>query len=171
LREPVSRAFSQYQLYKPTQFTEKSFAQVIDTQPFVTDLSMQGKYLERVYELFPKNQVLVLFYDDLSRNPKSTLEKVYTFVGAKSDFVPSHIDKRINRVVLPGLQEKLQKWRLTWLITLVKASPFSEWIKEFFHKKPKPVAKDPMLDNFKEVFEQDIQLIEKLTGESLMHWR
>jgi hypothetical protein len=171
IREPVSRAFSQYQLYKPGQFSDQSFENVIATQPFVTDLSMQGKHLERTYTMFAKEQVLVLFYDDLSNSPKTTLQKVYEFIGVQADFTPEHLDKRINRVVLPDLQEKLQRWGLGWLINLVKASPFSEWVKEFFHKKPAPKTKDPVQEALKKTFEQDIQLIEKLTNSKLPHWR
>lgn len=171
LREPVSRAFSQYQLYKPSQFSDLSFEEVIENKPFVTDLSMQGKHLQRVYSLFDREQVLVLFYDDLSAQPQSLLKKVYEFVGVNTEFSPSHLDKRINRVVLPGLQEKLQSIGLGWLITLVKASPFSEWIKESFHKKPKTKAKDPMFDKLKAIFEQDIQIIEKELDTDLSNWR
>lgn len=171
IREPVSRAFSQYQLYKPTQFAEMSFAQVIETQPFVTDLSMQGKHLQRTYSLFPNEQVLVLFYDDLSNDPKTTLEKVYAFIGVDHNFVPEHLDKRINRVVLPDLQEKFQKLGLGWLIDLVKASPFSEWIKEFFHKKPKKAQDKPIISQIQNSFEDDIVLIETLLKTDLSKWR
>ncbi|MEO9945223.1 sulfotransferase [Paraglaciecola sp.] len=171
LREPVSRAYSQYQLYKPSQFSEQSFEEVIATQPFVTDLSLQGKHLERTYSLFAKEQVLVLFYDDLSSDPKSTLEKVYSFIDVKSDFIPEHLDKRINRVVLPDLQEKLQKFGLGWLIDLVKASPFSEWVKEFFHKTPKKKQSDPMVSQMQGTFKEDIKLIEKLLDVDLTAWR
>jgi hypothetical protein len=171
IREPVSRAFSQYQLYKPTQFADMSFAQVIETQPFVTDLSMQGKHLQRVYSMFSKEQVLVLFYDDLSNDPKATLEKVYAFIGVEQNFVPEHLDKRINRVVLPDLQLKLQRLGLGWLINLVKASPFSEWIKEFFHKKPKKTQGEPIIEHIQSTFDQDIYLLETLLNKDLSKWR
>ena len=167
LREPVSRAYSQYQLFKSSQFANMSFEEVIKTKPIVTDLSMQGKHLQRTYSLFSKEQVLVLFYDDLSNDPKTTLENVYTFIGVDHNFIPAHIGKRINRVVLPDLQEKFQRWGLGWFINLVKASPFAEWIKEFFHKKPKKMQDQPIISQMQSIFEEDITLLEKLLNTNL----
>ena len=71
--------------------------------------------------------------------------------------------------MLSDLQGKLKKFGLGWFTELVKSSPFSEWIKEAFHKKPK--SKYPVLHSLKKTFEQDTLLIEDLTKKNLSHWR
>ena len=171
LRQPAERAFSQYQLYSQGQFYGMSFEEVIANKEFVTDLSMQGKHLQRLYSLFDRSQVLVLFYDELSQSPETFLKRVLTFLQVDPDFMPSTLNKRINRVVLPDLQAQLAKWKLTWMIELVKASPIAEWVKEVAHKKSDTLGKPAFPDALKGRFDDDITLIEQQLGVNLSHWR
>lgn len=171
IREPVSRAFSQYQLYALTLYKGLSFEEVIQSKPTVTDLSMQGKHLERIYELFDKEDVLVLFYDDIEKDPRTLIKRVYTFLGVNPGYVPGPINTRVNRVVLPGLQSWLTKLKLGWFIELVKRSPFSELIKSAFHKKSKPSSGTAKPTLSADTFADDIRKIEALTQVNLKHWR
>lgn len=171
LREPVARAFSQYQLYAQGQFAGMTFENVIVKKPVVVDLSMQGKHLQRVYSLFDPSQVLVLFYDELTEQPQTLLKKVYHFIGVNDQFVPESLSKRINRIVLPDLQEKLIKWKLTWLINIVKASPFSEWVKEVAHRKTDKFGNTEHPLGLADIFSEDITIIENTQRVDLNHWR
>ncbi len=171
LRQPAERAFSQYQLYSQGQFSGMSFEEVIANKEFVTDLSMQGKHLQRLYSLFDRSQVLVLFYDELSKSPETFLKRVFTFLQVDPNFMPSTLNKRINRVVLPDLQARLAKWKLTWVIELVKASPIAEWVKEVAHKKSDKLGKSAFPDALRGRFDDDIKLIEQQLGIDLNHWR
>ncbi|WP_340679170.1 sulfotransferase [Paraglaciecola sp.] len=171
LREPVSRAFSQYQLYAQSQFSGKTFEEIIAESEFVTDLSMQGKHLQRLLSLFSRENVLILLYDTLSAEPEKLLREVFRFLDVNEDFLPATISKRINRIVLPDLQNKLTKMKLSWIIELVKASPFSEFIKEIAHKKTDKTGTALDLKYYAETFKNDIDLIEKTLDIDLKHWR
>ncbi|MCU7555619.1 sulfotransferase [Alteromonas sp. ASW11-19] len=170
LREPVSRAFSQYQLYVQSDYQGLSFDEVLTKYDDVTDLSLQGKHLQRIYEIFPRENVLVLFYDDIVRSPATVVKSVFNFLDVDSSFSPSFLNKRVNRVVLPGTQKWLKKLGLGWGIELVKRSPASEWIKNAFHK-PVKKADDTDFTAFSTRFKNDIDLIEKLTGRALPGWK
>ena len=171
LREPVARAFSQYQLYSPTEFAGKTFEEVITESEFVTDLSMQGKHLHRLLTLFNRENVLILLYDDLAGEPEKLLRKVFKFLEVNEDFLPTAITKRINRIVLPDLQNRLTKMKLSWIIELVKASPFSEFVKEIAHKKTDKTGTALNLGRYSGIFKSDIDLIEKTLDVDLKHWR
>ncbi len=170
LREPVARAYSQYQLYVQSDYQGLSFDEVLAKYEDVTDLSLQGKHLQRIFEIFPRDNVLVLFYDDIVRTPATVVKSVFSFLEVDSTFTPSFLNKRVNRVVLPGTQKWLKKLGLGWGIELVKRSPASEWIKNAFHK-PVKKADDTDFSAFSARFKGDIDLIEKLTGRALTDWK
>jgi hypothetical protein len=170
IREPKSRAFSQYQLYALTHFSGLSFQEVINTRKSVIDLSLQGKHLQRTLSLFERKNVLVLLYDDLVNDPKGLLKMVFDFIDVDTNYVPKMLDKRINRVVLPDLQEKLKKYKLAWLIELVKASPLSEWIKEIAHRKSDKSGQTEYPSELRGKFTEDIRLIEDILDKKLDHW-
>ena len=171
LREPVSRTYSQYQLYKQSTFKGKTFKQVIEEEKSVIEFSLQGKHLEEVLSLFDKKQVLILFYDDISNTPKIVLQKVFQFLNVDSTFVPSFLNKRVNRVVLPQAQNMLKKMKLAWLITLVKKSPFAESIKTHLHRTPKSELTPKIELYLRNKFLSDIKLIEDQLDIQLDRWK
>ena len=44
-----------------------------------------GKYVERLFETFPKDQVKVFLYDDLKADTRAVYEQILTFIGVPSD--------------------------------------------------------------------------------------
>jgi hypothetical protein len=44
-----------------------------------------GTQLERLLDIFPRNQVLILFHDDLAADPRRVYEQTLDFLGAPSD--------------------------------------------------------------------------------------
>lgn len=171
LREPVSRAFSQYQLYKQGPFEGKTFKQVIENEKSVIEYSLQGKHLETLLSLFNKDNVLILFYDDISNSPKMVLQQVFQFLNVDPTFKPSFLNKRVNRVVLPRTQLFLKRLRLTWLIELVKESPFAESIKTYLHREPKSELTPEIKIDLQDKFLNDIKLIEKQLDVQLDGWK
>jgi hypothetical protein len=171
LREPVSRTYSQYQLYKQGAFKGKTFKQVIAEEESVIEFSLQGKHLETLLSLFSKNNILILFYDDISNTPQVVLEKVFQFLNVDSTFKPSFLNKRVNRIVLPRTQNMLKKVKLDWLIELVKESPFAESIKTYLHKAPKSEITPEIKVDLRSTFLDDIKLIEKQLDVQLDSWK
>ncbi|MFA7554750.1 MAG: sulfotransferase [Spongiibacteraceae bacterium] len=171
LREPAARAFSQYQLYTQNKIENIRFQDFIDKNPSAIDLSLQGEHLNRALSLFDRPKVLILFYDELVENPVDFIKKVYLFIGVDPEFKPTSLKKRINRIVLPGLQEKLKKMGLTWLIDLIKASPFSELVKEIAHRKHDQTGNNNYPKDVQKKFNADIKKIEETLKINLSHWR
>lgn len=57
------------------------------------------------FELFPEDQLKVVFFDELRSNPENFLCDIYTFLGVNPDFRPIALD----RVVNPARQARFQK--------------------------------------------------------------
>jgi hypothetical protein len=97
LRDPVERAWSHWRMER---------ARGVETQPFAwciregrqrlfasvpwghhreysyVERGFYGDQVERLFGLFPRNQVLVLQADDLRRDPQTVLDRLSGFLGA-----------------------------------------------------------------------------------------
>jgi len=100
LRDPVERAFSQYKYFRFNKKKEdkKDFLTALESD-FREDYIGKSLYypqLKRVYEIFDRQKVLVIFTADISRDPSGLIRRVYEFLGVSTDYSPRYIDKKIN---------------------------------------------------------------------------
>ena len=65
----------------------------------------------------------------------------------------------------------LKKAKLTWIIELVKKSPFAEMIKTSLHKSTKSELTPKIKMDLKNKFLSDVELIEKQLDIKLQHWK
>lgn len=103
LRNPVERAFSHY-------LQDLKMGHLAPGTPFVTALDAHLEYLEwgryaqhleRYLDLFRRDQLLVLLFDDLINTPTDLLRTLYRFLDVDGDFVPSVVGRRVNVSRLP----------------------------------------------------------------------
>jgi hypothetical protein len=98
LREPVSRLFSWYRFSKQIGATPESttFDEYVQLQlggdgglgPSLRTLE-QGRYclyLEPFFEAFGRDRVSVIFYEDVSRDPRAELKKICRYAGIEQDY-------------------------------------------------------------------------------------
>jgi glycosyltransferase involved in cell wall biosynthesis len=98
-RDPVERAWSQWKMEYARGWETEPFARAIregrarvdspEAPGFhrvfsYVERGFYGRQLKRVYELFPKEQVLVLLSEDLDRRPDETLARLCGFLGVES---------------------------------------------------------------------------------------
>ena len=104
LRDPVERAHSHWRLERRRGTEPLSFEAALDREaselprelkllletsgyrdaPFSTSFVARGRYaeqLERWFELFPREQVLVLLSEDLVTNPAAEMSRIARFLG------------------------------------------------------------------------------------------
>jgi hypothetical protein len=98
LRNPVDRAISQYRnAIKSGEITEAvSFETFVQEEESVIN---QGKYheqLERYYALFSQEQILVLIYEDIKKDPRYFMQQIYRFLVVDDTFVSSMLNTEIN---------------------------------------------------------------------------
>jgi thioesterase domain-containing protein len=101
LRNPTDRAFSQYKLRGDGQWgipADVSFEEVFfgayPQRPVplrfcsVRERGMYSRQLQWWYELFPPEQIKLLFFDDIVNDPLGLLRELYSFLGVDPSFVP-----------------------------------------------------------------------------------
>jgi len=98
LRDPVSRAFSQYIHDKRLGVIKDiTFDETVRMYSNYLDKGYYFRHLSNYFKVFPRKQVLVLFHDDLLEKPKKSLRIIYKFLGLKDlTFVPKSLKRKKN---------------------------------------------------------------------------
>jgi hypothetical protein len=112
LRDPVARARSYHRMSTLRGQEDRSFEVAIEkllepaalaesrAQPNVLNnyvvLGEYGRLLQGYFDVFPPEQLLVLFHEDLERDPAATCATVFEFLGVDAGFRPPNLGQRYN---------------------------------------------------------------------------
>lgn len=100
LRDPVTRSYSHFvhrwsrEVHPGEPFTE-SFSQFVAHDPMCLDSSDYATQVERFLEYYPREQLLLLTFEELVADPQATLGRVFTFLGVED----------ISSEMSPGMRE------------------------------------------------------------------
>jgi Sulfotransferase domain len=110
LRDPVERAYSHYKMQVKRKAEKKTFVEALD-EAFQREIKMEptnshignarqyvalseyGRILEEYLQFFPRQQLLVLFTEDLKREPEAVIKRVLRFLKVDENFVPRNLGK------------------------------------------------------------------------------
>jgi hypothetical protein len=109
----------------------------------------RGDYLgclDRWWSVFPRDQLLVLFQDDIASRPSAVLDTLAAHLGIDATEFAALSESVIGEVVVPGLGDGV-----------VSAAP----------PPLRPTLLKPLLD----LYGRDIAKLERLTGRDLSAWR
>src|SRR5437868_1403546 len=95
LRNPIERAFSQWNMQRQRGIEPLGFLDAIRAEPdriaqaapqqlrkfSYVDRSRYGEQLERAFQLFPRQQLLLIKYEEFRARQKETVEKVFQFLN------------------------------------------------------------------------------------------
>jgi hypothetical protein len=112
LRDPVARARSYHRMSRMRGQEQRPFDAAIGellrpealaesrARPSVRSsyvvLGEYGRLLQGYFDVFPREQLLVLFHDELERDPAAVCARVFAFLGVDSEFVPPNLGQRYN---------------------------------------------------------------------------
>jgi len=106
LREPVDKMLSNYHYAKRTYLKEEvSFEdfffhheryQKNHYQNMHKETANYYQNLRPFYERFPKENILVVFFDDLKTQPEKFIQSIYQFLEIDEAFVPSVLHTKVN---------------------------------------------------------------------------
>ncbi|GGJ03578.1 hypothetical protein GCM10010885_11070 [Alicyclobacillus cellulosilyticus] len=111
LRHPVDRAYSAYMHLIRDGRETLSFAEGWQAEPqrLKNDYQPLWMYrqgstyfpsLQRYFEIFGKDRVMVILYDDFKRQPAKVLRQIFSFLGVRED-VPIDTSMRFNVTGIP----------------------------------------------------------------------
>ncbi|MEM8580334.1 MAG: sulfotransferase domain-containing protein [Pseudomonadota bacterium] len=97
LREPVKRAFSNH-LHEVIKghIDPVSFEEGLANNPVYVEQGLYATHLSAWYEVFPKDQILVLFAEDISRAPGEAAQTLFRFLGVDTAFDSAILHERRN---------------------------------------------------------------------------
>jgi hypothetical protein len=98
LRNPINRAYSQYRnSIKAGEIPESvSFEEFSERETSVREQGRYTEQLERYLTYFHREQLLVLIYEDIRKDPVAFMRLIYEFLGIDPDFVSSMVHDEIN---------------------------------------------------------------------------
>jgi hypothetical protein len=110
LRNPIDRSYSHYRMATRREEEGRAFREVIvdqslaasglpktetgDDSKYVLGFSRYGLVLESYLRYFGREQMLVLFQEDLLSQPEEKLREVFSFLRVDESYVPSNLGKR-----------------------------------------------------------------------------
>jgi hypothetical protein len=95
LRNPVDRAWSQYQAGK-AGWSGRTFWEVAERQPEIIERGYYARQLKCYLRFFPQDQIHVCFYDDLKEEPQRFMQQIYAFLGVDDGYIPAQLAERSN---------------------------------------------------------------------------
>ncbi len=116
MRDPIERAISHYWHQVRWHGEHRSLPSAINNDPRYQDVSNYAMQLAPYFELFAREQIKALTFEELTNNTKSTVSEIFRWlnVGQSTAFetvppqnvTPEIIEKRRGRGLLTGLRHK-----------------------------------------------------------------
>lgn len=187
LRHPVERAFSQYLFY--IQLGELaphvSFSEAISMDNEILKRGLYFQQLERYYALFPKENILVLLFDDLLTDSQKVLDSAIDFLGIPAFSIENTADSVnvtgeprvvwISRLYASG-KYFLRKYKMLGLLKILNKLGIAQITNEIRKKNVKPFTEKPRMpeairDEIVEYYRADIEKTEEMLGRDLSAWK
>lgn len=143
LRDPIARAVSHYKMCRRRGDERRSFSQAIEEQLepraletarslSVHDIAERDAYvtwgeyariLDNFLVHFPREQLLILYSEDLREKRKETLHRVCNHLGVDPDYEPPNLDRDFHvggmKRKIPGLEKTMRSFIVRGLLRLV----------------------------------------------------
>ncbi len=193
LRNPRDKMYSTYWSNKiggrGSLAVFDTFEEAYTAVPEMIENAMYGKQLEYYFSLFPRENFHITFYEDVVVNPEQVMRDIYTFLNIDPNFVAPSTRCDVNetgakKIKYPVLMRfiygtywklKRMKW---WSIVrrFIDTRRVAVVLQKFGvgkggEKIKKPEMSSETVSHLKQVFAEDIALLEKLTGRDLSTWK
>lgn len=90
VRDPVARAYSEYQMLKLNGVTKGRWEEVWNTRHYLAR-GLYAEQLKNVYKYFNKNQVLIIKTEELYSNRLAVVKATFNFLGVNDTFIPEQL--------------------------------------------------------------------------------
>jgi hypothetical protein len=99
LRNPTDRLYSMYWILKGKYKENEhlSFEEKIEKNPELIKQGFYFDFLKPYMELFGKENILFLQFDQIKNNPNNFLRSIYQFLEIDENFVSPYLNTKINR--------------------------------------------------------------------------
>jgi Sulfotransferase family len=181
LRHPIERAFSSYASAVSAGVIRAPFAQAIDKVPMLVGNSMYADKLRVYFDFFPRDQIKVLFFDDLEADSALFAKQAFDFLDLP--FIDAiDYSQRVSvlsksRFPLSGSLSKqganaLRKLGWANVLGRLKSNPrFRSLFYKPYESSDKPRIVAETRKRLRDVFAPHIDALETMLGRELSPWR
>lgn len=197
LRNPVDRAISAYKYHRQLdQEDAKDFTTAISKQsensenlvfpqPYI-ETGFYSQHIANWSQLFGEENIFILFFDDLKKDPVESLNKVCHFLNVspfefdlkaeknESGYAPTGIKRTIQKILISGNDNALRKFLRSLIPADIRQKLRDKFKSLLKSKRPpqeqhelSPIEKKAILN----LFMSDIEKLEKMTGRDLSSWK
>ncbi len=204
LRNPIERVVSAYFHYINYGFIslkpiEKGMPELLGGRyrkkypraEEIIEFSFYYKNLKRYFDLFNKEQLLILFYKNIMKDKLQQVQNIYRFLKVDNSYIPTRLQSQPQAVIysLPRIKilrlrnkhlytynkdktrlySKTQNYldkKICRMIDTFDASFLSSWF-----NNQKPILSRELRQRLYEIYAQDIQNLEELLHVELSHWK
>lgn len=172
LRNPVERAYSHYWNIraKSPESESLSFEEKLQQPTEIFQVGYYYDHLMRYYELFPKDQVLVLLYEDLKADPEAFLREIFSFLNVDVDFVSPLAHHKVN---VAASHQDLGQSKLLWhfyrVLGRIGAHRAAHSV-EKINRRDLPAMRPETREFLLEVYRPKNELLQELIGRDLSSW-
>ena len=185
LRNPVTRAYSNYlnDLKAGAVKGEVSFWKALQDHPEYIDQGRYATHLKQYFECFPRDQLMVLIYEDCLKDPLDFIQRIYKFIGLDPSFSPALLNEKVNEGQVPRfflvnrlmtkISETLRKMGLQNIWWLAKKTNFANRIRRANALKSgqdQGLSPSERADLYGRLV-GEIDYLERLIGRKLSEWR
>jgi hypothetical protein len=179
LRNPADRAFSHYLMWVRSNNYRKSFEELLTENKGVFRYGLYGMWISRYLEVFDREALGVLIYEDAVRNVDETKRRVAEFLRTDArEFPPEGGRKRVGGSYVPRARwayaaskragRWLQRKDMNWAVNLAKRSGATKMLGK---RKQLPTLAEGTRAELLVRYQEDIALLEGLLDLDLSHWK
>lgn len=179
LRHPVDRCYSHYLYLVSSGLVTTSFAETIENRPGLTRSSYYAKPLGEYMKRFGPDQLKVLFFDDLQRDPRGYAAQVYDFLG-----LPFNEAFEYEKKVRPARQPRsfmlarlakqgalaARKLGLVRMVGAVKHSAIARMLYKPYKKEEIPAMDPAVRAQLIQRYTPDVLELQDMLKVDLSHW-
>ena len=175
LRDPVDRAYSSYGRLlgkaRPgdTNF-HISFEEKIQITPRLLEIGLYAQHLQRWFEYFPRENFLILTFDEMKQNPDRFLTKIYSFLGVNAQFQSPLVHQRLNSTAALNATSKVAYniYRGLLRFKFFGLSNAFDVAQGKARIQIDPNTRRRLIETY---FGQDLRELESIIGKSLSNWK
>ena len=184
IRNPIERAFSDYlrSVRNLETGADIPFEDAIRANPALLERGLYARIISRYLDLFPKERLLVLFYDDLKTDAVSFVGRLLEFIGVDTHAALPETPESggtvrwplYNRLVFSakGTADRVARGlglEATW--ERFKSKRRTAYMKVLKANVVETEMAPRTREDLRSYYEKDIARLEQLTGRDLTHWK
>lgn len=179
LRDPTERAFSQYRnAIKAGEISKNTkIEDVFKQDKSIIEQGMYYEQVKRYVDMFGKEQVLVLIYEDSKKDPAEFIKSIYTFLDIDESFIPSMLHRPVNIARTPRhvvvdrsmtrIAEFLRRIGLDKIVWSIKKSSIPDMVRKVNTQESDMTLSSDVKERLTDIFREDTKKLSEFIDRDL----